>query len=60
MWWGMCLQRGGGWEMGSSIWGISARKALWSLYSMRSVVEVVGGNWVLLSVYALASDLVAS
>jgi len=35
----------GGWEMGSPIWGISARKALWSLYSVCSVVEVVCGTW---------------
>ena len=34
-----------GWEMGSPIWDISARTALWSLYSVRSVVVVVGGEW---------------
>ena len=34
----------GGWEMVSPIWGISVRKALWWLYSVRSVMEVVGGN----------------
>ena len=34
----------GGWETGSPIWGISANMALWSLYSVRSVVEVIGGN----------------
>jgi hypothetical protein len=33
-----------GWEMGSPTWGISARRALWSLYYVCSVVVVVGGN----------------
>ena len=28
--------------LGSPIWGISARRALWSLYSVRKVVVVVG------------------
>ena len=41
---GVCAYRGG-WEMGSPIWGISARMALWSLYYVLSVVEVVGGSW---------------
>jgi len=35
----------GGWEVGSPMWGISARRALWSLYSVRSVVVVEGGSW---------------
>jgi len=34
-----------GWEVWSPIWGISAKRAFWSLCSMRSVVVVVGGNW---------------
>ena len=43
MWWGKCLPRG--WEVRSPIWDISARRALWSIYSVRSVVVVVGGSW---------------
>jgi len=33
----------GGWKLGSPIWGISARRALWSLYFVRSVFVVVFG-----------------
>ena len=32
----------GVWGLGSPTWGISAMKALWSLYSVRKVVVVVG------------------
>ena len=35
----------GVWGMGSPIWGISARRALWSLYSVCIVVVVLGGGW---------------
>ena len=50
----------GGWEMGSLICGISARRALWSLYSVLSLWKWWAGARMLLSVCALASDLVAS
>ena len=33
----------GGWGLGSPIWGISAKRALWSLYSICSVVVMVCG-----------------
>jgi len=35
----------GVWGMGSPIWGISARRALWSLCSVCIAVVVVGGDW---------------
>ena len=41
---GICVYRGG-WKIGSPIWGISARRALWSLCYVLSVVEVVDGSW---------------
>jgi hypothetical protein len=41
---GVCVYSGGG-GTGSLIWGISARRALWSLSFVRNVVEVVGGSW---------------
>ncbi len=40
-----CVSTVGVWEMGSLIWGISARRALWSLYSVCNVVVVLGGGW---------------
>ena len=39
-----CGSTKGRWRLGSPIWGISARRALWSLYSVRSVV-VVDFGW---------------
>ena len=33
------------WEVGSPIWGISARRDVWSLYYVRNVVVVVGSGW---------------
>jgi hypothetical protein len=33
------------WGVGSPIWGISARRALWSLFSACIAVVVVGGGW---------------
>ena len=33
------------WGVGSPIWGMSARRALWSLYSVLNVVLVVGSGW---------------
>ena len=44
---GVWTYRGGGWKWGSKIWGISVRRALWSLYYVRSVVEGVCGWGVL-------------
>ena len=41
---GVCVYRGAVGD-GISDLGFSARMALWSLYFVRSVVEVVGGNW---------------
>ncbi len=34
----------GGAVVGSPIWGISARRALWSLYSVGIAVVIVGGG----------------
>jgi len=45
---GVCVYRspgGGAGEMGSLILSIAARRALWPMYSVRSVVVVVAGNW---------------
>ena len=33
------------WGVGSPIWDISTRKALWSLYSVLNVVVVAGSGW---------------
>ena len=35
----------GVWGVGSPIWGISARRALWSLNSVCIAVVVLGGGW---------------
>ena len=41
---GVCVYRGGVGD-GVSDLGISVGRALWSLYSVRNVVVVVGGGW---------------